>query len=123
MKRDLEPLRCVLVGQAAGWLANSPALEVVANAAPDEGIAVACELDADAVVLGVSHDCQADLVVAALAADLHVLLPAGWAMDSDERQRCVRIAQNRGLRLGVLNPEDDRSDADAAVHDWAMPRS
>lgn len=56
----------------------------------------------DFVVVAASPDAQSDLVMQALAADAHLLAVDYLGATVEEAQRCVTIALNRGLRLGVL---------------------
>ena len=57
--------------------------------------------DAEAGVVGAPAHLRADLLIEALASDLHVLVEPPPAAGLEDAQRCVFIAQNRGVRLMI----------------------
>lgn len=73
------------------------------------------EVDADAVMISAPARFHADLITEALAADLHVLVEKPLTIGYEDAQRCVTIAQNRGMRLMVV--QNQRYDAgNRAMH-------
>lgn len=58
--------------------------------------------EADAVMISASARFHAEMITEALAADLHVLVEKPLTVGYEDAQRCVTIAQNRGMRLMVV---------------------
>jgi hypothetical protein len=80
------------------------------------------EIDAEAVVIDGDPADRLENVMAALAADRHVLAYPPLAPDDEDVQRCAFIALNRGVRLMIadsdLHPDSER--LAEAFRDYAL---
>lgn len=94
-------------GEGAEWDPDLPGFETLEEAVAATG--------AEAVVVDGPPEERPDRVVRALALDLHVLAAAPLARGREEAQRCVLIAQNRGVRLMVADSQVYGAPAAAAA--------
>lgn len=90
------PLGVVQEEEASEWDADLPVFPTLAEAVAATG--------AEAAVIDGPPAGRAERVVEALALDLHVLVEAPLG-SPEEVQRVVVIAQNRGLRLMLRDPQ------------------
>jgi predicted dehydrogenase len=80
------------------------------------------EVDAEAVVIDGDPAARLENVMAALAADLHVLVYPPLAPDDEDVHRCAFIALNRGVRLMIADGElhPNREQLAEAFRDYAL---